>query len=69
MLKIGAPIILIRNMNPAKEFYNGIRYIIKRIHSRVIKVEISFGKFKGKCITLLRILCNSKKSDFGFILI
>jgi hypothetical protein len=69
MLKINAPIILIRNINPAKRFYNNIRYIVKRIYSRVIKVEISFGKFKDKYITLSRILCNFKKSDFGFILI
>jgi ATP-dependent DNA helicase PIF1 len=68
MLKISAPVMLIRNMNPAKGFCNGTRYIVKRIHSRVIKVEISSGEFKGRCITLPRILCNSKKSDFRFIL-
>jgi hypothetical protein len=54
-------------MNPAKEFYNGTRYIVKRIYSRVIKVEISFDEFKDKYITLLRILCNFKKLDFKFI--
>jgi hypothetical protein len=68
MLKISAPVILIRNINPAKRFYNGIRYIVKRIYSRVIKVEISFGEFKSRYITLLRILCNFKKLDFRFIL-
>jgi hypothetical protein len=67
MLKINASVILMRNMNPAKEFYNGIRYIVKRIYSRVIKVEISSGEFKDKYITLSRILCNFKKSDFEFI--
>jgi hypothetical protein len=56
-------------MNPAKEFYNDIRYIVKRIYSRVIKIEISFNKFKDKYITLSRILCNFKKLDFKFIFI
>jgi Golgi nucleoside diphosphatase len=67
MLKINAPIILMRNMNPAKEFYNNIRYIVKRMYSRVIKVEISFGEFKGRYITLSRILCNFNKLNFKFI--
>jgi ATP-dependent exoDNAse (exonuclease V) alpha subunit len=67
-LKIDAPMMLMRNMNPAKGFCNGTRCIVKRMHSRVIKVEISSGEFKGKYITLPRILCNFKKSDFGFIL-
>jgi hypothetical protein len=56
-------------MNPAKRFYNGIRYIVKRIYSRVIKVEISSGEFKDRYTTLSRILCNFKKLDFRFILI
>jgi hypothetical protein len=45
ILKIGAPIILIRNMNPAKEFYNGIRYIVKRIYFRALKIEITADKY------------------------
>jgi hypothetical protein len=68
MLKIDVPIILIRNINPAKEFCNDTRYIVKRIYSRVIKIEISFGEFKDRYITLSYILCNFKKSDFRFIL-
>jgi hypothetical protein len=60
--------MLIRNINPAKEFCNNTRYIVKRIYSRVIKVKISFGEFKDKYITLSRILCNFKKLDFRFIL-
>jgi hypothetical protein len=68
MLKINALIILMRNINPVKGFYNNTRYIVKRIYSRVIKVKISSGEFKGKYTTLPRILCNFKKSDFRFIL-
>jgi hypothetical protein len=68
ILKINAPIILMRNINPAKRFCNGTRYIVKRIYSRVIKVEINSDEFKDRYIILLRILCNFKKLNFGFIL-
>ena len=67
-LKIGAPVILMRNMNPAKGFCNGTRCIVKRMHSRALEIEIAAGEFQGRCTTLPRILCNSKTSDFGFIL-
>ena len=52
-LKIGAPVMLMRNMNPANGFCNGTRCIVKRIHSRSLDVEIASGEFKGRC-TMLR---------------
>jgi hypothetical protein len=67
-LKVGAPVILMRNMNPAKGFCNGTRCIVKRMHSRALEIEIAAGEYQGGCTTLPRILCNSKMSDFGFIL-
>ena len=67
-LKISPPEILMRNMNPANGFYNGTRCIVKRIHSRAPEVEIISGEFQDRYTTLSRILCNSKMSDFGFIL-
>jgi hypothetical protein len=51
-----------------KKFYNNTRYIVKRIYSRVIKIEISFDKFKNKYIMLSRILYNFKKLNFFIIL-
>lgn len=67
-LKVGAPVILLRNMNPANGFCNGTRCIVKRIHSRALEIEIASGEYQGRCTTLPRILCNSKISDFAFIL-
>src|SRR5271170_3677616 len=67
-LKVGAPVILMRNMNPAKGFCNSTRCIVKRMHSRALEIEIASGEFQGRSTTLPRILCNSKTSDFGFIL-
>jgi len=67
-LKIGAPVMLLRNMNPANGFCNGTRLVVTRMHSRAIEVKIISGEFQGRCTTLPRILCNSKPQDFGFIL-
>jgi ATP-dependent DNA helicase PIF1 len=38
-LKVGLPIILTRNINPAAGLCNGTRLTIKSIHSRVIEAE------------------------------
>jgi ATP-dependent exoDNAse (exonuclease V) alpha subunit len=67
-LKVGAPAILMRNMNPVKGFCNGTRCIVKRMHSRALEIEIASAEYQGRCTTLPRILCNSKVSDFGFLL-
>ena len=45
ILKIGAPIIMIRNLNPNAGLCNGTRLIVKNIYSRLIEAEISIGKF------------------------
>lgn len=44
-LKVGALVILMRNINPVKGFYNGTRYIVKRIYFRVLKIEITFDEY------------------------
>ena len=67
-LKVGAPVMLMRNMNPANGFYNGTRCTVKRLHSKALEIEIASGEFQGRRTTLPRILCNSKTADFGFIL-
>lgn len=44
-LMIGALVILIRNINPGKGFYNGMRCIIKRMHSRALEIEIAASEY------------------------
>jgi len=46
-LKVGQPIILIRNMNPKHGLRNGTRLIVRALDSRVIHAEIMTGLFKG----------------------
>ncbi|GFV12327.1 ATP-dependent DNA helicase [Trichonephila clavipes] len=54
ILKIGVPIILLRNINPPRLF-NGTRLSVKKMMNNVIKATILTGKFKGEDVLLPRI--------------
>lgn len=56
-LKVGAPIILLRNLSPSQGLCNGTCMIVTRMSSRVLEVQILGGDHDGEvalipCITL-----------------
>lgn len=66
-VKIGAPVILLRNLNPADGMCNGTRMRILRCGERVIEGEILSGKHSGKRVFIPRIpLAPTATADLPF---
>nr|XP_042904249.1 ATP-dependent DNA helicase PIF1-like [Parasteatoda tepidariorum] len=54
VLKVGSPVILLRNLNPP-QLCNGTRLVVKKLMNNVIEVIILNGKFRGESVLLPRI--------------
>ena len=67
-LKIGAPIILLRNLSPREGLCNGTRMRVLGIRRNCLHVAIMGGKFDGKVCLLPRITLTTSEEDLPFIL-
>jgi hypothetical protein len=67
-LKVGVPILLLRNLNQSIGLCNGTRLIIKRLGQRVIEAEIITGNNVGKCVFIPRIIMSPSGTDWPFVL-
>ncbi|ONM22501.1 hypothetical protein ZEAMMB73_Zm00001d005991 [Zea mays] len=66
-LKIGCPVILLRNIDPANGLCNGTRLVVRGFQRNSIDAEIVLGQHAGKHIFLPRIpLCPSDEEMFPF---
>ena len=66
-LKIGCPIILLRNLDPANGLCNGTRLVVHGFQRNTIDAEIVLGQHVGKRVFLPRIpLCPSDDEMFPF---
>lgn len=66
-LKIGCPVILLRNLSPSQGLCNGTRMIITRMRERVLEVQLIGGEHNGQHAFIPRIsLTPSAASAFAF---
>ena len=67
-LKVGAPIILLRNLYPASGECNGTQMIITRLGRRCIEARILGREFRGQLRLISRIKLKTTESDMSYIL-
>ena len=68
-LKIGAPVILLRNLSPTLGLCNGTRLRILQIGRNCLKAAILGGSFDGEIRLLPRIKLSTSPEDLPFILL
>ncbi|KAH8144382.1 uncharacterized protein LAJ45_11628 [Morchella importuna] len=68
-LKVGAPIILLRNLYPKQGLCNGTRMTVTRLGRRCIEARILDGEFDGQPKVIPRIQLSSAEGDLPFIII
>ena len=65
-LKIGCPIMLLRNMHPQEGHCNGTKYIVTALHGNIIEAVISQGAYKGNKIYIPRIPLKPTDGTYPF---
>ena len=68
LLKVGAPIMLIRNLHPKEGLCNGTRLVITSLHRNCIGARILGGAFNGQERLLFRIKLTTKENEYPFVL-
>ena len=65
-LKIGAPIMLLRNLNLGGCLCNGTRMIVTQVYTRLIQAKIVTGTRMGEKVYLPRIVLINKEEQLPF---
>jgi len=67
-LKVGAPIMLLRNMDPLHRHCNRTRYIIRQLGRRYIEDQIDCGQYAGNILMIPRIPLSPTDAGLPFTL-
>jgi ATP-dependent DNA helicase PIF1 len=67
-LKVGVPILLLRNLNQSIGLCNGTRLIVKRLGQRVIEAKIIIGNNVDKRVFIPRIIMSPSGTNWPFVL-
>lgn len=65
-VKVGSPVILLRNLDPSSGLCNGTRLIITRAAARVLEARIIGGQYDGNIVFIPRITLNPTDSNGEF---
>ena len=67
-LKVGAVVMLLRNLNIKEGLCNGTRLMIKRLHQNVIDAEVLLGTHQSKRVLIPRVVLAPSDVDLPFVL-
>jgi len=67
-LKLGIPIMLLRNIDPAHGHCNGTQYIVQHIGSRYIKAAIACGEYANNELFIPRVQLSPTEAGLPFTL-
>lgn len=67
-LKVGAPVMLLRNLLPEEGLCNGTRMVITKLMPHCLEVRLLGGDFHGRHHTIPRIKLSSNANDLPYII-
>ena len=66
-LRVGAPIMLLRNLDQSIGLCNGTRLIISRLGQQTLEADVVTGTNAGKRVFIPRIMMSTAETDLPFI--
>lgn len=67
-LKVGVPVMLLRNLRPRQGLCNGTRLLITALHRHLIEARILTGSWAGRRCVIPRVQLSSNDGDLHFTL-